>query len=140
MSPSWEISRIERRHERASFDCGEQHLNDYLRRFARQNQEQDIVRTWVACEPGVLRVLGFYTLSASSIAFEHVPEAERKRLPQYPIPVAHLGRIAVDLAARGQGLGETLLIHALEQVERVSQTVAIRAVEVRVKDATARRW
>jgi predicted N-acetyltransferase YhbS len=35
-----------------------------------------------------------------------------KKLPRYPMPVALIGRLAVDERARGRRLGETLLIDA----------------------------
>ncbi|MBI3183002.1 MAG: GNAT family N-acetyltransferase [Myxococcales bacterium] len=140
MTPDWEITPIGRHHERSLFDCGVPALNVFLRRYARQNQEHDAGRTWVATRRGELRVLGFYTLAASSVAFDHLPEAERRGLPRYPVPVAHLGRLGVDLAARGLGLGGTLLMHALDQCDRASKLLAIRAVEVRAKSDDARRF
>ena len=138
MRGRWEFGPIGRHHDRASFDCGEPVLNEYLKRYARQNQEQDIGRTWVATARGDSRVLGFYTLSAGAVAFEHLPESDRRRLPRYPVPVAHLGRLAVDVTAAGQRLGETLLMHALMQIERASATLAIQGIEVRAKGARAR--
>ena len=55
-------------------------------------------------------VHGCYALSAVAVAFDHVPKDLRKRLPRYPVPVAQLGRLAVDRSAAGQGLGEHLLM------------------------------
>jgi ribosomal protein S18 acetylase RimI-like enzyme len=134
----FDISLLDRSHQRDRFTSGIAALDDYIRRYARQNQENDTGRSWVACEPGDKRVLGFHTLSAGSVEFQNVPEEIRRRLPRYPVPVIHLGRLAVDVSARGRGLGETLLLHALEQAARVSQSVAVYAVEGRAKDETAR--
>jgi ribosomal protein S18 acetylase RimI-like enzyme len=82
----------------------------------------------------------FHTLTVASVAREQFSPDDAKRLPRYPVPVAHLRRLAVDLSARGTGLGEHLLLHALEQVLRVSQVVGIFAVEVRAKEERAKRF
>jgi ribosomal protein S18 acetylase RimI-like enzyme len=138
--PVWEISRIEKQHDRANFDCGSAPLNDYIRRFARQNAENDIGRTYVAVMAGEKRVVGYYTISAGSVSFQDLPEAERKALPKYPIPTVHIGRLAVDETAQGKGLGETLLMHALQTAARLADEIGIRAVEVVAKDESAKRF
>lgn len=127
-------------HDRANFDCGEAALNEFLRSYARQNQSENVGRTWVATLPGQRRVLGFYTLTVASVAREHFSAEELKRVPRYPVPVAHLGRLAVDRAAQKTGLGEHLLMHALDQILRVSEVVGIFAVEVRAKGERAKRF
>jgi len=120
------IEPLDKSHQRENFDCGEISLNDFLRKYARQNAERGLGRTFVAVLPGEKRVLGYYTLSSGSIAFDAVPE----KLPRYPIPVAHLGRLAVDSSMRGQGLGELLLIDALERTVIISGEFGIYAVEL----------
>lgn len=136
----WLMSPLERTHDRTSFDCGESALNDFLRNYARQNQTENVGRTWVATMPGERGVVGFYTLTVASVAREHFSAEELKRVPRYPVPVAHLGRLAVDRSVQKTGLGEHLLMHALEQILRVSQVVGIFAVEVRAKNERARRF
>ncbi len=134
------ITLLTKRHERDSFDCGEPALNEFLRKYARQNQQENVGRTWVLTAGDSSKVLGFYTLTVASVSHERLPAEEVKRLARYPVPVAHLGRFAIDLSTQGQGLGEHLLMHALEQIHRVSQVVGIFAVEVRAKHATAKRF
>src|SRR5690606_19992475 len=71
--------------------------------------------------------------------FESFPEDARKRLPRYPVPVAHLGRLAVDQTAQGQKLGEFLLIDALRRAVSAAAVLGIHAVEVvAIDDAAAR--
>ena len=60
-------------HDRSAFDCGEPSLNDYLQRYARQNDERHLGRTYVAVAPGQKRVLGYYTLSTGAVARETLP-------------------------------------------------------------------
>lgn len=126
MKLAFVIEPLDKSHQRENFDCGEVSLNDFLRKYARQNAERGLGRTFVAVLPGEKQALGYYTLSSGSIAFDAVPE----KLPRYPIPVAHLGRLAVDSSMRGQGLGELLLIDALERTVIIASEFGIYAVEL----------
>jgi hypothetical protein len=58
------IELLTRRHDRQSFDCGVSGLNDFLKKHARQNAEDDVSRTFVAVFPPAMRVLGFYSICA----------------------------------------------------------------------------
>ena len=130
------IEPLSSKHDRSSFDCGEPSLNTYLRQYARQNDEKGLGRTYVAVEPGQTRVEGYYTISTGAVTFEQVPE----KLPRYPIPVVHLGRLAVDLSAQGKGLGELLLVDALKRTTMAAEQLGIYAVEVRALNDSARRF
>jgi GNAT superfamily N-acetyltransferase len=139
---SWVIEPLGRSHDRASFDCGEPALNDFLRALARQQQEKHVGRTFVAVPaPGARTVLGFYTISAGSIRFENLPRDLQRRLPRYPVPVARLGRLAVDRSMHGKGLGAALLRDALLRVARVAATeLGILGVVVDAKNAEAKKF
>jgi len=136
----WTVELLAKRHKRDSFESGEPALDEFLRKFARQNQEENVGRTFVATERGSAEVFGFYTLMVASIARELFDEASVKRVPRYPVPVAHLGRLGVSKKAQGRGLGEHLLVHALSQILRVSEIIGIFAVEVRAKHESARKF
>lgn len=127
----WAIEKLTKRHDRQSFYCGVPELNEYLQRFARQNETAGISQHFVALDaPGSRDIHGYYALSAGAVAFDNVPRDLRKRLPRYPVPVAHLGRLAVDRSAAGQGLGEHLLIDALARTLRAADEIGIHVVEV----------
>jgi GNAT superfamily N-acetyltransferase len=122
------IERLSTRHDRAKFDCDVESMNAYLRRFARQNDDKGISRTFVAVESAeTTRIWGYYTLSTGAVAFEQMPE---RQLPQYPVPTVLLARLAVDVDAQGQGLGRLMLGDALNRVRRVAQDVGVFAIEV----------
>lgn len=100
------ISPLDPEADRAAFACGEPALDDYLQRHASQDVKRGVARVFVACPVGQPRqIAGFYTLSAASVAAETLPEAWRKKLPRYPVPVALLGRLAVSQQAQGTGPG-----------------------------------
>jgi GNAT superfamily N-acetyltransferase len=128
------IERLSSAHARDAFDCGEQALDDYLRRYAGQHDRKGLGRTYVAVEPGGTVVKGFYTISSGAVSFEVVPE----NLPRHPILVVLLGRLAVDRTAQGHGLGAMLLIHALRRALDVSEQLGVHAVAVDTLNESAR--
>lgn len=135
------IEALRRDHDRARFECGVSSLDDYLKRFARQNDEKGISRAFVfvgqdaTTSANETRIRGYYTLSASTVRFDNLPE---RALPHYPIPTALLGRLAVDQAFQGQKLGANLLLDALRRIEGIAQTLGLFAIEVVALDETAR--
>lgn len=134
----WQIVPLSKQHARESFESGEPALDEFLRKFARQNAERGLSRTFIASTEGSQAVVGYYTVRAGAVSFDDLPEAARKNMPRYPVPVAHLARLAVDKRFRKRGLGELLLMHALERAGRVSRELGIYAVEVVAKNEAAR--
>lgn len=130
------VEQLGKQHQRQNFDCGEESLNLFLKNYARQNDNRGLGKTYVAVKAGKNEILGYYTLSSGRVSFENVPE----KLPRYPTPTAHLGRLAVDIGQKGKGLGELLLIDALARVGRVSTHLGIFAVEVYALNESAKRF
>ena len=128
------IERLSPHHNRRDFDCDVEELNSYLQRYSSQHERKGIGRTYVATKDDETRVLGYYTISSSAVAFDVVPENP----PRHLVPVALVGRLAVDNSARGQRLGETLLIHALRSAQRAARIVGIFAVVVDALDESAK--
>lgn len=120
------------------FDCGEIALNVYLQRYASQDVKRGVARVFIAApldQPSL--ILGFYTLSAASIAADTLPDVLRKKLPRYPVPVAQLGRLAVSHATQGQGLGSIFLADACKRVVLASETLAVAAIIIDAKSPKA---
>ncbi|MEG3439956.1 GNAT family N-acetyltransferase [Pannus brasiliensis CCIBt3594] len=136
----WIISPLDREFEKTDFDCNESRLNDYLKKYASQNQKKGYSLTFVATEPESKKVVGYYSVSASSIEFANLPESIKKGLPKYPAPVMLIGQLAVDKTSRGRGLGRVLLMHALNKAIRLSEEIAIFAVRVDAIDERSREF
>ena len=134
------IERLGSEHDRSAFASGAEPLDTYLRQFSLQNDRKGVGRTFVVVRAGMAAVVGFYTLSAGSVRAEVLPPAAAKKLPRYPVPVAHLARLAVDRSTQGQGLGAALLVDAFRRVLLASDVMAVHAVEVVAKDDGARRF
>lgn len=130
------IESLSSHHDRRDFDCGVEDLNSYLLKYSGQHERKGIGRTYIATEENDARVLGYYTISSSGVAFDVVPE----NLPRHPVPVALIGRLAVDVTARRRRLGETLLIHALRSAQRAARIVGIYAVVANALDEAAKNF
>lgn len=136
----WDIQRLHKSHDRASFDCGKTQLNEWIQRLAGQHERRDLSRTYVAVQSGESKVLGYYAISNHQVGYESLPEDQAKGLPAIDIPVVLLGRLAVDKSVQGQGLGAYLLIDALRRANHISLHIGVRAVEVHAVDEGARRF
>ncbi len=134
----YRVEPISRTHDRSKFECGVEELDVFLHRYARQNDAPGLGRTYVLVEAGDTEVLGYYTLSAGSVSFDTVPESVR--LPRYPVPTAHLGRLATATKARGRGLGELLLLHALETIVGVADQMGVFLIDVVAVSEEARAY
>ena len=139
MSMSWVVEKLGSQHDREAFSCGQELLDNFLKRLATQYRKKNLGQTYVAVLPDK-RVIGYYTISTSRVDFENVPQVLSKQYPQIPIPVVLLGRLAVDKSFQGQGVGKTLLVKALRQAAELSDAVGIAAVEVHAIDEAARRF
>jgi GNAT superfamily N-acetyltransferase len=139
--PDWREEPIGRRHDRKNFDCGSPKLNEYLARFARQNHESGGAKTFVAVAPAEpARIRGFYSISPGAIEFARVPQRLTKALGRYEVPVFRMGRLAVDRAAQGRGLGGDLLLAAGARALAVAAEVGGVALAIDAKDERAARW
>ena len=99
-----------KRHDRSRFDCGRPELDDYLHRQAGQDVRRRVAAAYVLAREG--RVAAYYTLSATSVLLADLPDLAPK-LPRYPtVPCVLIGRLAVDRASAGQGLGGAAVMDA----------------------------
>jgi len=121
--------------ERAGFDSGSMSLNRYLQRQAGQDMRRRVAACFVALD-GKDRIAGYYTLASASLPLDALPSSLAKKLPRYPaVPAIRLGRLAVDLSFKGQGLGGALLADALDRAIR--SEIASYALVVDAKDENA---
>jgi GNAT superfamily N-acetyltransferase len=121
-------------HNRKGFDCGNPQLNHWLATMASQHQQKNISRTFVAVDvSNPTTILGFFSLTVSEVDGSHCPSA--KRLPNR-VPVVRVGRCAVA-TDQGKGIGEWLLINALDKVREIAMNAGVVAVVIDAKDEKA---
>jgi predicted N-acetyltransferase YhbS len=125
-------------HTLTDFDCGNEFLNSWLKRYALQNQRANSARTFVVCHEN--HVIGYYSLAVGSIEHDLASNRTKKGLARHPIPVMILARLAVDLKFQGVKIGSGLLKDALLRTLHAADYAGIRAVFVHAKDDKARRF
>jgi GNAT superfamily N-acetyltransferase len=123
-------------HDRASFSCGVDALDRYFQKQVTQDIRRRATACYVATEVSQAKVAGYYTLAAAGIPLADMPAELAKRLPRYPsVPVARIGRLAVDQAYRRRKLGSALLWDAVQRCLR--SELAVFALVVDAKDDVA---
>lgn len=137
-SVDFSIELLKKHHDRAAFSCGNQQLDRYLYSTATQDKKRNIAIPYVIVDRKRQKIIGYYTLSMSSINLESLPQNLAKKLPKYPIVgVSLIGRLAVALDYRGYGWGKLLIMDALYKSFQVSKTTGCFAVIVDAIDDEA---
>jgi GNAT superfamily N-acetyltransferase len=114
-------------HELEEFNSGTPPLDSWLKQRARQNEGSGASRTYVICE--ARRVVGYYSLAAGSVLHAAATGRVRRNMPD-PVPVALLGRLAIDRQWQGRGLGLALLRDAVLRVIGAAGMIGVRALLV----------
>lgn len=114
-------------HLSADFSCGTESLDLWLKRRALRNQMQGASRTYVVCEAN--RIVAYYALASGAVLSSEATGRLRRNMPD-PIPVVVLGRLAVDSAWHGQGLGRALVRDAGLRVQQAAGAIGIRGMTV----------
>ncbi len=113
-------------HRLDEFSCGEQVLDDWLKRRALSNQVRGASRTFVVANVDGC-VYGYYALAAGAVSQQMATGGVRRNMPE-PIPVMVLARLAVDHRAHGIKLGGALLQDAVNRALVVSQNTGVRGL------------
>ena len=120
-----------KQHDRSRFTCEEESLTHYIQKQASQDMKKNLAACFVTLNIDN-QVVGYYTLSNDSISRKDFPEEYQNKIPRnYNVPVTLLGRLARDITTKGLGIGEQLLIDALQRSYNISQhSIASMAVVV----------
>lgn len=125
-------------HDRSCFSCGSAPLDCYLQHQATQDIKRNIAQVFVRCDSTGVDVIGYYSLSMTSIELADVPGDLRRWLPRYPaVPAALLGRLAIHRDHQGAGLGKMLLFDAMRRVYEASRGIGAFGLVVDAKDQAA---
>lgn len=120
-------------HQKNSFTCGKELLDNYLKRQAKQDIKRKLSVCFILNDDNLNMIQGYYTLSNNSIALDLIPVGFKKHLPKSytSIPTTLLGRLAVNNKCKKQGLGKLLLVDALKrsfELSKVSGSFAVVTV------------
>jgi GNAT superfamily N-acetyltransferase len=114
-------------HEFQAFDCGVAPLDDWLKKRARGNAGSGASHTYVACDGA--HVAGYYALAAGAVDVTATPGRFRRNMPD-PIPIIVLGRLAVERAVAGKGLGRALFRDAGLRAIQAADIIGVRGLLV----------
>lgn len=114
-------------HQLAAFNSGVPALDDWLKRRARANQVSGASRSFVVCDGDA--VVGYYALASGAVNAAVAPGRFRRNMPE-PIPVAILGRLAVDTAYQRRNIGRALFRDSALRVMHAAEAIGIRGMLV----------
>lgn len=125
------FEKLSARHNREKFDCGNDEINAYLHKFAKQHNKKGIAKIHILADGDT--IMGFYTLSNAELTLS---------IQGYPnkIPAMLIGKIGVDKNYQGQGLSKILLSHALNKIKWLSDETGIAFVIIDAKDEGLARY
>lgn len=132
------IEKLRRDHPVDAFDCGQDALNQWLQRYALQNQGAGAAQTYIGLVAGV--VVGYYSLAVGQIEYSDAPERLQKGVARHPVPIMLLARLAVHQDWQRKGVGRALLKDAVLRTLQAADIAGIRALAVNAKDDEARRY
>jgi len=118
---------LEESHDLDLFQSGNGSLDEWLRRRARSSQVSGASRTYVVAVER--RVVGYYCLASGALDLADAPGSVRRNMPD-PIPMAVLGRLAIDREWQGKGLGAALLQDAVLRTSQAASIMGIRGLLV----------
>lgn len=110
-------------HDPKDFDCGNDDLNRWFAKVAKQHKDRGVSSTFVAISDNASsEILGFYAITVAELVKIDLPAQYREHLPE-KLPVFRVGRLAVSIRHQGQRIGESLLLDAIDRITRISQEV-----------------
>ena len=130
------IEKLTQLHDLKGFDCSNDILNNWLKRYAWTNQRAETVKCYVAHRSN--RVVGYHSLVAGSVRKDEAPERIARGIANHPVGVILIARLAVDRQEHGRGLGKALLRDALARIAQAGDIVGVRAVLVHAIDVNAK--
>ncbi|BAY83828.1 GCN5-related N-acetyltransferase [Calothrix parasitica NIES-267] len=134
------VELLDKHHNRNSFDCGNEALNKFLKRIARQHIQKGISRTFVLVDteqPEI--IISFFTLTLCEVRVEKLPPKFAKKYPS-KVPGVKLARLAVSELYQRQGIGEIMMIEAMKRALIVAENAGGIGLFVDAKDEAAKTY
>jgi ribosomal protein S18 acetylase RimI-like enzyme len=124
-----EVRKLEKKDNRQSFRSGDIEIDRFFIKFAGQNQfKHKIGNTYVAVDSESQTILGYATISVSSLNIDGLKLNELKKLPNYPLPIVRIARLGVDEQFQAQGIGKKLMqkmIYLAIEIDNLASCVGI---------------
>jgi len=127
---------ITRDHKVAGFSCGRESLDRYLIRDALKRDAAGDAKVVVLATTD-LEVIGYYTVSSASVSRKAATRNLRRNSPE-SVPMALIGRFAIDSRYQRQGLGMALMKDAILRIALASEQIGIKGVLLHAIDDDAK--
>jgi len=116
------IAPLDPTFDRGAFRCGNDFIDRYVKKRCLGDHALHKLRAYVATQPDTPTVIGFYTLSLTSLKpGETSPAEAQEKFKSWAIPLVYLGQIGVqEEYQRKHGIGSALMTHAFEQTLRIA--------------------
>lgn len=134
------IEPLTKAHNRTAFDCGDEALNHFLQKTARQHMDKGLSKTFVLIdEDNSAEIIAYMTLVVCEVLADDIPHQWKNKYPRR-IPAAKLAKLAVSGDQQRKGYGETLLIDAIQKTMSVSNSMGIAGLFVDAKHQQAKAY
>lgn len=135
------VAPLGKKHDRANFNCWISSLDRYLKQLSGQWERRNLSRTFVAVRPPEPEIMGYYSISTAQVDYTKVSLSQFPRHPNgVALPCILIGKLAVDSQYQKCGLGQYLLMHALDSAQKFSDQIGVCAVLVHAIDETAKHF
>jgi ribosomal protein S18 acetylase RimI-like enzyme len=122
------------RHDRATFSCGVDQVDNFFKKTANKLAGADNLRVFVL-SGGAGEVIGFYATNAHAVDYRDLPQKYARTRPRHgSIPAAYISMIGVDSRYSGRGYGGVLLADALRRIAAAAESIGIAVVMLDVLD------
>lgn len=140
MNSSLNIEPLTKAHNRTEFDCGDEALNNFLQKTARQHMDKGLSKTFVLIDEGnSAEIIAYMTMVVCEVLADDIPHQWKKKYPRR-IPAAKLVKLVVTVGQQRKGYGETLLIDAMQKTLCVSNAMGIAGLFVDAKHQQAKAY
>lgn len=134
-----EIAPLDKKHDRAGFDCGVPELNSFLKETARQHGKKGISRTFVLTDGNPI-ILGYFTLTLCEVRSDTLPAGYARKYPAHMLPAVRLARLAVSRKEQGKRYGKLLLTEAMYRTALIAEQAGLIGLFIDAKNETAQRF
>lgn len=122
--------------KRDTFSCGIAELDTYFCKYVSQDVKRGLAKCYVMIDKELSKIVGYYTLSSLSIPFSVVPpERIKKYIPYSILPVALIGRLAIDENYQNKGYGKILIADAIYKIKNSNVASAVLVVDAKNDEA-----
>jgi GNAT superfamily N-acetyltransferase len=126
------ISAINESVNLSDFKCEKQHFADYLRLYAKEDDDKGIGKLWLFVT-GNNKVIGYVTLAMSQLSRSQHLDLGRIT-PRNYVPGILIGEMARHIDYKGRGLGDVMINWVVSKARDLSKEIACKIIIVEAEE------